>query len=88
MSVSRARAFVQFVYKYWCDFTSAKKMEAELFDTELFIDEVQKRRCIWDMESIDYKNRALKKSAWQELVDIFSGDSSTSEQKKLLGKYI
>lgn len=63
-------------------------MEAEAFDTELFIDEVQKRRCIWDMESSEYKNRALKKSAWQELVDIFSGDNSTLEQKKLLGNNI
>lgn len=62
-------------------------MEAECFDVELFIDEVEKRKCIWDMECADYKNRALKKSAWQELVDMFAGENSTLEQKTALGNY-
>lgn len=62
-------------------------MDAEAFDTELFIDEVEKRRCIWDMECPDYKNRDLKKSAWQEIVDVFAEENMTKEQKTLVGKY-
>lgn len=62
-------------------------MADHMFDTELFIEEVKSRRAIWDMESADYKNRVLKRSAWQELVDIFSGEDSSLEQKKVLGKF-
>lgn len=62
-------------------------MEVEAFDTEMFIEEVENRRCIWDLECAEYKNRALKRSAWQELVDIFSSENSTLEQKTALGKY-
>ncbi|KAG8270520.1 hypothetical protein J6590_084007 [Homalodisca vitripennis] len=37
-------------------------MDAEAFDTELFLGEVEKRRCIWYMECPDYReNRVLKK---------------------------
>ncbi|KAG8240624.1 hypothetical protein J6590_105149 [Homalodisca vitripennis] len=55
------------------------------FDTELFIDEVEKRRAIWDFESEDYKNRVLKRSAWVELVDLFFEKDATVEQKKIYG---
>ncbi|XP_046685005.1 uncharacterized protein LOC124370748 [Homalodisca vitripennis] len=57
------------------------------FDTELFIDEVEKRRAIWDFESEDYKNRVLKRSAWVELVDLFFEKDATVEQKKIYGKW-
>lgn len=70
-----------------CCVTVVRTMEGEQFDTELFIDEVEKRRCIWDMECEEYKNRALKKSAWQEIVEIFSEQNSTTEMKIALGKY-
>ncbi|RZF44478.1 hypothetical protein LSTR_LSTR002251 [Laodelphax striatellus] len=46
-------------------------MEMNNFDTELFIEEVKSRRVIWDMASPDYKNRVLKRTAWQQLVEIF-----------------
>nr|CAH7768095.1 unnamed protein product [Callosobruchus chinensis] len=36
-------------------------MERDNFDTELFIDEVEKRVAIWDMESSDYSNRLIKR---------------------------
>ncbi|KAG8264264.1 hypothetical protein J6590_014551 [Homalodisca vitripennis] len=55
------------------------------FDTELFIDEVEKRRAIWDFESEDYKNRVLKRLAWVELVDLFFEKDATVEQKKIYG---
>ncbi|KAH9638831.1 hypothetical protein HF086_012784 [Spodoptera exigua] len=52
-------------------------MEIEHFDTDFFIDEIQKRPAIWDMESPDYKNKVIKKRNWEELLEIFcdAGDS-------------
>ncbi|KAG8325233.1 hypothetical protein J6590_073030 [Homalodisca vitripennis] len=61
------------------------EMEQDPFDTESFIDEIEKRRALWDLESPDYKNRVLKRSAWEEVVDIFSKTESTVEEKKQLG---
>ncbi|KAG8336137.1 hypothetical protein J6590_050335 [Homalodisca vitripennis] len=60
------------------------EMEQDPFDTESFIDEIEKRRALWDLESPDYKNRVLKRSAWEEVVDIFSKTESTVEEKKQL----
>ena len=57
---------------------------ADRFDTELFIDEIEKRPAIWDMACADYKDRVIKKRCWEELVDIFcSGDE---QEKKNVGK--
>ncbi|KAG8285350.1 hypothetical protein J6590_081889 [Homalodisca vitripennis] len=63
------------------------EMEQDPFDTERFIDEIEKRRALWDLESPDYKNRVLKRSAWEEVVDIFSKTESTVEEKKQLEQY-
>ena len=62
-------------------------MEQQNFDTELFIDEVQRRPAIWDMESSEYKNRVTKKRSWEELVELFADPEETIEKKKNLGKY-
>ncbi|KAF9405813.1 hypothetical protein HW555_013595 [Spodoptera exigua] len=63
-------------------------METEHFDTDLFIDEIQKRPAIWDMESPDYKNKILKKKRnWEEMVEIFSDCEDNLEKKKLLGEF-
>ncbi|CAK1604056.1 unnamed protein product [Parnassius mnemosyne] len=59
-------------------------MEIEHFDTDLFIDEIQKRPAIWDMQSPDYKNKILKKRNWEEIVEIFSDCEDNLEKKKLL----
>lgn len=48
------KKFLWFFLYYW-------KMERDNFDPELFIDEVEKRPAIWDMESSEYSNRNLKK---------------------------
>lgn len=61
-------------------------MERGNFDTELFIDEVEKREALWDMESPNYSNRNLKRRGWEELVEIFSEASDSEEKKKTLGK--
>lgn len=70
-----------------CRATWTKMELQQSFDTELFIDEVEKRRAIWDFESEDYKNRVLKRSAWVELVDLFFEKDATVEQKKIYGKW-
>lgn len=62
------------------------KMETEHFDSDLFIDEIQKRPAIWDMESPDYKNKVIKKRYWEELVEIFCDAGDSLEKKKLLGE--
>lgn len=63
-------------------------MEKDCFDTELFIDEIEKRQAIWDMSSADYSNRNKKRSAWEELVIIFGENDDSEEKKKNLGKAI
>lgn len=57
---------------------------ADRFDTELLIDEVEKRPPIWDMSCADYKDRVVKKRCWEEIVDIFcNGDT---QEKKTVGE--
>lgn len=56
------------------------------FDTELFIDEVEKRPALWDLQSNEYCNKTAKNQAWQELVDIFGNDEDTLEKKNIFGK--
>ncbi|XP_039753356.1 uncharacterized protein LOC120628802 [Pararge aegeria] len=55
------------------------------FDTELFIDEIEKRVAIWDMESSDYSNRVIKRRNWEEIVEIFCEPGDSQEKKKALG---
>lgn len=64
----------------------SREMERQNFDTELFIDEVEKRPAIWDLESPDYANRILKRRAWEELVLIFSDKDDSEEKKKDIGE--
>ncbi|GBP34033.1 hypothetical protein EVAR_94045_1 [Eumeta japonica] len=54
------------------------------FDTELFIDEVEKRPAIWDIQCDDYSNKIIKNRAWQELVEIFGNCEDTVEKKNIL----
>ena len=37
------------------------------FDRELFIEEVRKYRCLWDISSEVYKSRPMKQNAWSKL---------------------
>lgn len=50
---------------------TAREFAMDRFDTELFIDEVEKRPAIWDIQCDDYSNKIIKNRAWQELVEIF-----------------
>ena len=61
------------------------EQECDRFDTELLIDEVEKRPVIWDMTSADYKDRVAKKRCWEEVVDVFCrGDT---QEKKNVGEW-
>ncbi|KOB77055.1 Uncharacterized protein OBRU01_04631 [Operophtera brumata] len=53
------------------------------FDTELFIDEVEKRPALWDIQLAEYSNKIIRNGAWQELVEIF-GENEDSLEKKAL----
>lgn len=63
-------------------------MERDNFDTELFIDEVEKRAAIWNMELSDYSNRVIKRRNWEEIVEIFCEAGDSEEKKKAIGKFI
>ncbi|VEN44289.1 unnamed protein product, partial [Callosobruchus maculatus] len=51
--------------------TYAIEMETEELNTDVFIDEIEKRPKIWDMHSKLYSNKTAKKSAWEEMVLMF-----------------
>ncbi|XP_072375515.1 uncharacterized protein [Diabrotica undecimpunctata] len=57
----------------------------EEFNTDKFIDEIQKRPAIWDMTNSEYSNKIIKKNAWEEIVLIFCHNEDTDEKKKILG---
>ncbi|XP_075983668.1 uncharacterized protein LOC142981554 [Anticarsia gemmatalis] len=59
-------------------------METEAFNTELLIDEIEKRPAIWDMTSSDYSDKNLRRRAWEELVLIFCEGYDNEEKKKIL----
>ncbi|XP_021921373.1 uncharacterized protein LOC110830580 isoform X2 [Zootermopsis nevadensis] len=52
------------------------------FDTERFISVVESRRAIWDLARSDYANRELKKSQWEEVVELFGGEGLPEASKK------
>ncbi|VVD04348.1 unnamed protein product [Leptidea sinapis] len=58
-------------------------METEAFNTELFIDEIEKRPAIWDMTSSDYSDKNFRRRAWQERLLIFCKGHDNEEKKKL-----
>ncbi|KAF9814770.1 hypothetical protein SFRURICE_014865 [Spodoptera frugiperda] len=55
-------------------------METEAFNTELLIDEIEKRPAIWDMTSSDYSDKNLRRRAWEELVLIFCEGHDNEEK--------
>lgn len=60
--------------------------EIEDIDIDLLIDEVEKRPAIWNIGSESYKNKILKRRAWEELVLIFCNGNDTQDKKKNMGK--
>jgi len=68
-------------------FSSKSKMDSEEFDTDLFIDEIEKRPPIWNMSTSDYSNKIAKRKTWEEIFLIFCDPDETEERKKCLGNY-
>jgi len=52
------------------------------FNTDLFIDEIEKRTSIWDMTSRDYSNKIIKRNAWEEMVLIFCEEEKIQKKKR------
>ncbi|CAK1589528.1 unnamed protein product [Parnassius mnemosyne] len=73
----RILGFAQFIQK-------SSEMETEAFNTELFIDEIEKRPAVWDMTSSVYSDKNLRRRAWEELVLIFCEGDENEEKKKRL----
>ena len=44
------------------------------FNKEMFIEEVRKYRCLWDINSESYKNRPIKQNAWGKIAAVFNKD--------------
>jgi hypothetical protein len=59
-------------------------MDGDVFDTYLFMDEVEKRPAIWDMASTEYSNKASKRRAWEETMLIFSDSGDRDDLQYLL----
>ena len=63
--------------------------ESDVFDRELFLVELRKYRCLWDINAETYKNRGTKSNAWQCLASIFNknGEFFTSSYSGVTNKW-
>ncbi|KAK5648083.1 hypothetical protein RI129_002975 [Pyrocoelia pectoralis] len=59
--------------------------EKENFNTDMFIDEIEKRPAVWDMTCSEHGNKILKRRVWEELVIIFCEGDESDDKKKILG---
>lgn len=62
--------------------------DPDRIDIELFIMEVAKRACLWNIASEEYKDRTKKDTAWQEICNVFypSFPELPEKEKKSIGK--
>ena len=44
------------------------------FDKEMFIEEVRKYKCLWDIHSKSYKNSHIKQNPWGKIAAEFNKD--------------
>ncbi|XP_043488138.1 uncharacterized protein LOC122515046 [Polistes fuscatus] len=65
-----------------------------MFDTEKFIQEIEKRPAIYDVNRSEYNNRNAKMSAWEEVCQVMvpnwwrlSDEERNMEEKSLRGKW-
>ena len=47
---------------------------SENFDKEVFLEEVRKHRCLWDVNSEGCKIRPMKQNAWLQILAVFNRD--------------
>ena len=57
-------------------------------DVERLIDEVRKKKSIWDTSTEEYKNRNVKKIEWNELCTVFypNFDELGAKERANIGK--
>lgn len=55
-------------------------------DVDKFIYEIEQRPAIWDMKSKDYSDRIQKVKKWEEIINIFTDESISVEEKRKQGK--
>uniref|UniRef100_A0A1E1WBJ4 MADF domain-containing protein n=1 Tax=Pectinophora gossypiella TaxID=13191 RepID=A0A1E1WBJ4_PECGO len=54
------------------------------FETDVFIEEIRKRPCLWNSNSPDHGDKLLKLKCWNELVDIYARRGASSEDRRKL----
>lgn len=55
-------------------------------DIERFIFEIEKHPAIWNMKSKEYSDRAQKVQQWEEIINMFTDNNASVEEKKKNGK--
>lgn len=60
-----------------------------IHDTEVLISEIERRPCIWDPSTEDYKNKIQKTEAWVEVYTSLYPDyeEKTREEKQQIGRF-
>lgn len=62
-------------------------MDREIFDTDLFNDEIEKKPSIQNMTSNQYLNKISKRNAWKKLLSCFGIQVILKKENKCHGKY-
>lgn len=60
--------------------------ESADIDIDLLIHEIEKRPGIWNIGSESYKNKILRRRAWEELVLVFCKETDSQEKTRKMGK--
>ena len=55
-------------------YENTSKKPEQIFDKELFLEEVRKYRCLWNVSWPSYKERNTKANAWEKIVATFGKD--------------
>ena len=50
------------------------------FDKGMFLEEVRKYRCLWDINNESYKIRPVKQNAWLQIASVFNRDGKHCTQ--------
>ena len=53
---------------------NGEELLAAEFNKEVFLEEVCKYRCLWDIASEEYKMRPMKQNAWSKIGQLFNKD--------------
>ena len=54
-------------------------MDCDQLDSDLFINEIEKRPPVWDITRPYYKDRNMKRKSWEEVTNIFCPDEDIRE---------